>query len=184
MSNNFSTIGLPRAHLPTDRWRLGSTARRIARTSWAFCLCLCLCVGCGATIHEAGESSLDPRTLPEDIKEPYAVFTVHCSKCHSLSRPLTAHVSGPEHWTRYVNRMRRQPASGINPIDAQMILRFLYWYEEKKREDERRENSESSDNDSQRELHHANEERPQMHAYAALAPLGSSERNGPQWRSR
>jgi hypothetical protein len=41
---------------------------------------------------------------------------------------LNAHITDPQHWVRYVTRMRRQPTSGINSEDAEAILRFLLFY--------------------------------------------------------
>jgi len=72
--------------------------------------------------------ALDPSTMPEDVRADYAVFAQRCSKCHSLSRPLTATITDDEEWVRYVNRMRRQPGSGITRADQVPILRFLHYY--------------------------------------------------------
>ena len=71
---------------------------------------------------------LDPSTMPENVRGDYAVFARKCSKCHSLARPLSANISDDEQWVLYVNRMRRQPASGISPSDQEHILRFLRYY--------------------------------------------------------
>jgi hypothetical protein len=71
---------------------------------------------------------LDPSKLPENIRADYDVFARKCSKCHSLARPLNSNISDDEQWVLYVNRMRRQPASGISPEDQTVILRFLRYY--------------------------------------------------------
>jgi hypothetical protein len=71
---------------------------------------------------------LDPSTMPENVRADYQVFAHKCSKCHSLARPLTANISDDEQWVLYVNRMRRQPGSGISPTDQEAILRFLKYY--------------------------------------------------------
>ena len=71
---------------------------------------------------------LDPSTMPENVRGDYAIFARKCSKCHSLARPLSANISDDEQWVLYVNRMRRQPASGISPNDQEHILRFLRYY--------------------------------------------------------
>lgn len=71
---------------------------------------------------------LDPSTMPEDVRGDYAIFARKCSKCHSLARPLSANISDDQQWVLYVNRMRRQPASGISPSDQEHILRFLRYY--------------------------------------------------------
>jgi hypothetical protein len=73
-------------------------------------------------------SSVDPSTLPEDLREPYALFEVRCSKCHTIARPLNAPVRDATHWELYITRMRRQPGSGINREDAREIMRFLVYY--------------------------------------------------------
>lgn len=71
---------------------------------------------------------LDPSKLPENIRADYEVFAHKCSKCHSLARPLSANITDDEQWVLYVNRMRRQPASGISYVDQEAILRFLRYY--------------------------------------------------------
>ena len=78
--------------------------------------------GCART------EGLDPSKLPENIRADYDVFSHKCSKCHSLARPLTANITDDEQWVLYVNRMRRQPASGISLTDQEAILRFLRYY--------------------------------------------------------
>lgn len=71
---------------------------------------------------------LDPSKLPENIRADYRLFAHKCSKCHSLARPLTANITDDEQWVLYVNRMRRQPGSGISREDQEGILRFLRYY--------------------------------------------------------
>jgi hypothetical protein len=71
---------------------------------------------------------LDPLPMPPSVREDYAVFSVRCSKCHSLARPLNSGIVDDEYWALYVARMRRQPGSGISEDDARVILRFLHWY--------------------------------------------------------
>jgi hypothetical protein len=78
------------------------------------------CGGAGA--------GLDITTLPPRMHAPYRRFAARCSRCHSLSRPLTAPVTTVDHWVHYLARMRRQPGSGINSADAELILEFLTYY--------------------------------------------------------
>jgi len=40
---------------------------------------------------------------------------------------VLARVSRPIHWVRYVDRMRRQPESGIAPDEAPVIVRCLIY---------------------------------------------------------
>lgn len=78
-----------------------------------------------ACTHSEG---LDTTKMPDAIRADYDLFARKCSKCHSLARPLTANITDNEQWNLYVQRMRRQPASGISPDDATGILRFLHYY--------------------------------------------------------
>jgi len=71
---------------------------------------------------------LDTTKMPDDIRADYDVFARKCSKCHSLARPLSSNITDDEQWVLYVNRMRRQPASGISPDDQPHILKFLRYY--------------------------------------------------------
>ena len=77
-------------------------------------------------------------TLPADVRADHAVFALRCSKCHSLARPLNSGIDNDEYWKMYVERMRRQPASGISVADTVPILRFLHYYsiEERRRKGE------------------------------------------------
>jgi len=74
------------------------------------------------------KESLDPSTMPENVRADYTLFARRCSKCHTLARPLNANITDDEQWVFYVNRMRRQPSSGISLRDQEQILRFLRWY--------------------------------------------------------
>ena len=76
----------------------------------------------------AGHVDEPAATLPADARADYAVFAQRCSKCHSLERPLSSGIDDFEYWKRYVERMRRQPASGISVADTVPILRFLFVY--------------------------------------------------------
>ena len=84
--------------------------------------------------HEPAEG-LATSGLPEEVRADYEVFAQRCSKCHSLARPLQSGISDDAYWKEYVERMRRQPGSGISPRDEEPILRFLHYYslEEKRR---------------------------------------------------
>jgi hypothetical protein len=86
---------------------------------------LALALACAAT---AAGDGLDPAQLPAEVRDDYAVFARRCSKCHSLARPLYSTIDHDSWWEAYVNRMRRQPGSGIAPGDVAPILRFLHYY--------------------------------------------------------
>jgi hypothetical protein len=85
---------------------------------------------CGLALAACGPSTegLDVAQLPPGIQPDYQVFAQRCSKCHSLARPLESGISDDEFWRQYVERMRKQPASGINKDDEAVILRFLHYY--------------------------------------------------------
>ncbi len=80
-----------------------------------------------------GSDEVDRAKLPPELRADYAVFAQRCSKCHSLARPLTSGIDDDEYWRRYVERMRRQPGSGISPDDEPPILRFLHYFSEEQR---------------------------------------------------
>jgi hypothetical protein len=71
---------------------------------------------------------LDVTQLPADVRPDYALFARRCSKCHQLARPLHSGIRDDAMWADYVERMRRQPGSGISPSDTKPILRFLHYY--------------------------------------------------------
>jgi hypothetical protein len=71
---------------------------------------------------------LDPTHVPVESRADYDVFAQRCSKCHSLTRALNSGIDDEAYWAKYVERMRRQPASGISHEDARVILRFLSSY--------------------------------------------------------
>lgn len=100
----------PRAH----RWQ-GLLAAALAL----------LAVGCATTTARDG---LDAARLPADIRPDYALFARRCSKCHQLARPLGSGIRDDAEWADYVERMRRQPGSGISPAETKPILRFLHYY--------------------------------------------------------
>jgi hypothetical protein len=98
--------------------------------NFACVLGLALALGGCATTNREG---LDVAQLPEDVRSDYALFARRCSKCHSLARPLDSGIVDDQVWVAYVNKMRRQPGSGISPQDAAPILRFLHFYSSEQR---------------------------------------------------
>jgi hypothetical protein len=83
--------------------------------------------GCAGAVSERRDG-LDVSALPAEVQSDYAVFAQRCSKCHSLARPLEAGITEDSHWHMYVEKMRRQPGSGISEADTVPVLRFLHWY--------------------------------------------------------
>jgi len=96
----------------------------------ALALPLALALGCAGLQRNEG---LDPTAVPTALRDDHELFARRCSRCHSVSVPLLAHVSDGRHWALYVERMRRQPNSGIAAEEAPAIVRFLTWYTESQR---------------------------------------------------
>ena len=92
---------------------------------WRGVLAAALIAAACATTARDG---LDAAKLPVEVRPDYAVFARRCSKCHQLARPLGADVHDDAMWADYVERMRRQPGSGISKADTRPILRFLHYY--------------------------------------------------------
>ena len=87
-----------------------------------------IAIGCATTTSNRTGDQLDVSQYPPDIQDAYKVFAVRCSRCHTLARPLNARIRDPQQWVRYVQRMRLNPASGINAKNGEIILRFLLYY--------------------------------------------------------
>lgn len=103
--------------------KLGGRRRRLAFAPAAG-LGFALALACAG--HQG--DGLDPRSLPPGVGKDYELFAARCSKCHSLARPLGSGITDDAYWAKYVERMRRQPGSGISPADTTAILRFLHYY--------------------------------------------------------
>lgn len=87
-----------------------------------------IAIGCATTTSNRTGDQLDVSQYPPEIRDAYKVFAVRCSRCHTLARPLNARIRDPQQWVRYVQRMRLNPASGINAKNGEIILRFLLYY--------------------------------------------------------
>jgi len=83
--------------------------------------------GCSAARMERTDG-MTAAAVPPEEQADYALFAQRCSKCHSLARPLDSGITDDDFWRMYVEKMRRQPASGITVDDTVPILRFLHWY--------------------------------------------------------
>ena len=104
--------------------------------SWFFVWVLIGIFSCATSSIRHGDT-LDVSRYPDDIQAAYKVFAVRCSRCHTLARPLNARISDPQHWVRYVARMRLNSASGINAKDGETILRFLLYYMHQREQEQR-----------------------------------------------
>lgn len=70
---------------------------------------------------------------PPPIREACRVTEEKCSKCHDLERIKIAHHAMVD-WPSYVEKMRRQPASGITVGDKPVILKCLNHLSQRQRE--------------------------------------------------
>lgn len=100
-------------------------------------------IGCATTTSNRTGDRLDVSQYPPDIRDAYKVFAVRCSRCHTLARPLNARIRDPQQWVRYVQRMRLNPASGINAKNGEIILRFLLYYMHEREKERGAEDTES-----------------------------------------
>jgi hypothetical protein len=89
--------------------------------------------GCGGASVQLRSEEMDPSTMPPDVVASYRVFTQRCSKCHSLGRVYDSGITDDEFWVKYVERMRRQPGSGITKGDESVVLHYLFYYSAQKR---------------------------------------------------
>lgn len=103
-----------------------STEGRLVRRGVTAALGVALATMLACAGHK-GEG-LDVRSMPSAVVPDYELFAVRCSRCHSLARPLGSGITDDAYWAMYVERMRRQPSSGISPGDVPAILRFLHYY--------------------------------------------------------
>jgi hypothetical protein len=102
------------------------TRRALPRSITAvvlFAVCSWAATGCPRP-----DDGVEVASLPEQARDDYEVFAQRCSKCHSLARPLDSGITDDGFWHEYVERMRRQPGSGISREDEVPILRFLHQY--------------------------------------------------------
>jgi mono/diheme cytochrome c family protein len=95
--------------------------------SWVGALMASAALGACASTMELSEG-MDVSAVPQEEQADYAVFAQRCSKCHSLARPLNSGITDDGYWRMYVEKMKRQPGSGITENDRAPILRFLHWY--------------------------------------------------------
>ena len=77
---------------------------------------------------EQGPRTIDVSKYPQAIQDDYTdVFSVKCTQCHRLSRPINSDYALPAEWERYVKRMMHKPGSNINSEEAKRIFEFLVY---------------------------------------------------------
>jgi len=82
-------------------------------------------LGCGASPRSSSlVEGLSPAP-PAHVAAGCELATRRCTRCHPVERLLHARVRTPEHWKRYVARMRLMPGSGISAPDGDQILSCL-----------------------------------------------------------
>lgn len=79
-------------------------------------------------VWSQGTASLDVSGYPPEQQRRYKLFVEKCSRCHDLSRPLTARYSDAG-WRDLVQRMARKPGANISRRDQQQIAEFLIFYD-------------------------------------------------------
>jgi hypothetical protein len=65
--------------------------------------------------------------LDSELEDSCRLTARRCSRCHDIERVLYVRVRDPGHWSRYVDRMRRMPGSGISVEEGEIILRCVVY---------------------------------------------------------
>ncbi len=78
-------------------------------------------------VFDKGPATVDVSRYPSEIQKDYKVFSMKCTLCHTLARPINSDFALPDEWSRYVKRMMFKPGSGIHPADAKKIYTFLVY---------------------------------------------------------
>lgn len=66
--------------------------------------------------------------LTPELRASCDLASRRCSRCHTLDRVVRARMNRPSDWQEQVDKMRRQPASGITPEESKRIVRCLVYY--------------------------------------------------------
>jgi len=83
-----------------------------------------------------GPAIIDVSKYPAEMQDIYKnVFSVRCSKCHTIARPINAPYALPEEWFRYIKKMMKKPGSGITPETGKMIAKFLIYDSQQRKAD-------------------------------------------------
>ena len=80
---------------------------------------------------DLGPSRIDVSSYPAEQQRNYKEFAEHCSKCHTLARPINAPIVTRRDWERYVDRMRSRTntkeGSEISKEETTRIVNFLVY---------------------------------------------------------
>src|SRR5438034_8543155 len=74
--------------------------------------------------------ALDVSHYPDEVQKQYKLFATKCSRCHDLSRALTAKYTGEAQWRDLVDRMSRKPGASISRADQAQVTAFLVYHQE------------------------------------------------------
>ena len=74
--------------------------------------------------QDKGPDKIDVSAYPAPMQAAYKLFSIKCSKCHTIARPINTMMKRDE-WERYVKRMMHKPNSGINDNQGKQIFAFL-----------------------------------------------------------
>jgi cytochrome c5 len=98
--------------------------------------CLTLATGaavCGLSglmAQPSDSGSVDVSGYPAEVQKQYNIFAKKCSRCHDLSKPLSARYTGEAQWRELVDRMARKPGAGISRQDQTAITAFLVFHQQ------------------------------------------------------
>src|SRR5687768_6737080 len=96
---------------------------------------ICLGLAAGALLVGLSElaaqqsAAVDVSGYPPEVQKQYRVFVEKCSRCHDLSRPLTARYTTDAQWRDMVARMARKPGAGISRRDQGECTAFLVFHQ-------------------------------------------------------
>jgi hypothetical protein len=96
---------------------------------------VCLLAACQPTERLVLIPPAESARTPPAIREACLVAEQKCSRCHDLERIKIAHHAMVD-WPMYVDKMRRQPGSGITVDDGGVIVKCLNHLSKRQRESE------------------------------------------------
>jgi hypothetical protein len=77
--------------------------------------------------YDKGVAKIDVSKYPKDMQDKYKLFSVKCSKCHTLARPINSDYVLEDEWERYVKRMMHNAGTFISPDEGKSIYEFLVY---------------------------------------------------------
>jgi hypothetical protein len=83
--------------------------------------------------QDRGPDKIDVSAYPGPVQAAYKLFSIKCSRCHTIARPINTTMKWDE-WERYVKRMLHKPNSGISDNQGKEIFEFLV-YDQTNRKD-------------------------------------------------